>query len=38
MRVWSRFRSWFRAIVLRSRIESEMDEELRFHVQASRRN
>ena len=34
MRVWSRFRSWFRAIVLRSRIESEMDEELRFHVQA----
>src|SRR5438046_7998010 len=30
----SRFRSWFRAIVRRSRMESEMDAELRFHIEA----
>ena len=30
----SRFRSWFRAIVRRSRMESEMEAELRFHIEA----
>src|SRR5437588_4143994 len=30
----SRSRSWLRAILRRSRLESEMDEELRFHIQA----
>jgi predicted permease len=34
MTSWSRFRSWFRAIVQRSRMESEMDAELRFHMEA----
>src|SRR5438309_6374679 len=30
----SRMHSWFRAIVRRSRMESEMDAELRFHIEA----
>jgi len=34
MRFWSRFRSWLRATLWRSRMESEMDAELRFHLQA----
>src|SRR5438034_5248288 len=34
MTLWSRFRSWVLAILRRSRIESEMDAELRFHIAA----
>src|SRR2546423_15306341 len=34
MRLWNRWRSWLRAILRRSRMESEMDAELRFHVEA----
>src|SRR5580698_9144260 len=34
MRLWSRFRSWWQATVQRSRLENEMDAELRFHLQA----
>src|SRR5438046_2170022 len=34
MTLWSRFRSWLRATFQRSRMESEMDAELRFHVEA----
>ena len=34
MTVWSRVRSWRRATVERSRMENEMDAELRFHVEA----
>ncbi len=34
MTVWSRLRSWVWAIMRRSRLESEMDVELRFHVEA----
>ena len=34
MRLWNRVQSWLRAIVGRSRIESEMDAELRFHINA----
>ncbi|MGB7846380.1 MAG: ABC transporter permease [Candidatus Acidiferrum sp.] len=34
MTFWSRFRSWARAILQRSRMESEMDAELRFHIEA----
>src|SRR2546428_8490896 len=34
MRLWNRLRSWLRAILRRSRMESEMDTELRFHVEA----
>jgi macrolide transport system ATP-binding/permease protein len=34
MRPWSRIRSWWYATVRRSRMESEMDAELRFHVEA----
>src|SRR5437764_7720057 len=30
----SRVRSWVRALLRRSRIESEMDAELRFHIEA----
>jgi predicted permease len=30
---WSRFRSWSRAILRRSNMESEMDAELRFHIE-----
>jgi putative ABC transport system permease protein len=32
--LWTRFRSRLRAIVWRSRLESEMDTELRFHMEA----
>jgi predicted permease len=31
---WSRVRAWLRAIFGRSRMESEMDSELRFHIEA----
>src|SRR6266404_3744285 len=34
MRLWNRLRSWFSATVGRSRMESEMDAELRFHMEA----
>src|SRR5467141_1361242 len=34
MTLLSRYRSWLRAIVRRSRMESEMDTELRFHIEA----
>src|ERR1700719_663285 len=32
MSLWSRIRSWSRAIFRRSRMESEMETELRFHI------
>ena len=34
MTLWSRFLSWLRAILWRTRVESEMDAELRFHIEA----
>ena len=34
MSLWSRIRSWLRAIGRRSQMEREMDAELRFHVEA----
>src|ERR1051325_2242620 len=34
MRAWKRFVSWLRSILQRSRMESEMDAELRFHIEA----
>lgn len=34
MTPWSRFRSWTRATLHRSRTEGEMDAELRFHIAA----
>ncbi len=34
MTLWTRLRSWLRAILRRSRMESEMDAELRFHIEA----
>jgi hypothetical protein len=34
MKLWSRFRSWLRAMARRARMESEMDSELRFHIEA----
>jgi len=34
MTLWSRLRSWMRATLLRSRMESEMDTELRFHLRS----
>ena len=34
MRIWSQIRSWARAMMRRSRMEREMDEELRFHMEA----
>src|SRR5215469_12043917 len=34
MGMWSRIRSWMRALAQRSRMESEMDAELRFHIEA----
>src|SRR5271169_6962726 len=34
MTLWSRIRSWFHTTVRRSRMESEMDAELRFHMEA----
>ena len=35
MTLWSRIRSWFNATLRRSRMESEMDVELRFHIELS---
>src|SRR2546430_14825942 len=34
MRLLSRVRSWLNAVTRRSHIESEMDAELRFHIEA----
>src|SRR5439155_1333047 len=34
MRAWNRFVSWLRAVTQRSRMEGEMDAELRFHIEA----
>ncbi len=34
MTLWARFRSWLGAMLQRSRLESEMDAELRFHMEA----
>src|SRR5215472_10115357 len=34
MKVWRRLRAWMGANLRRSRVESEMDTELRFHVEA----
>jgi putative ABC transport system permease protein len=34
MTLWARFRSWLGATLRRSRMESEMDTELRFHMEA----
>jgi len=34
MTLWSRIRSWTRATLRRSRMESEMDAELQFHIEA----
>jgi putative ABC transport system permease protein len=34
MTLWSRLRFWLRAVLRRSRMEREMDAELRFHVEA----
>jgi putative ABC transport system permease protein len=34
VKVWSRIGSWFRAMLWRSRMESDMDAELRFHLEA----
>src|SRR5215468_8105984 len=34
MTMWSRVRLWLRAVVGRSRMESEMNAELRFHIEA----
>jgi len=32
--MWSRIRLWLRAVMRRARMESEMDAELRFHIEA----
>jgi putative ABC transport system permease protein len=34
MRLRARFRSWLRAVLGRTRMENEMDAELRFHIEA----
>jgi len=34
MNLWSRLRSWAKTILHRTRMESEMDAELRFHMEA----
>ena len=34
MMMWSRIGSWLRVVVRRSRMEREMDAELRFHIEA----
>src|SRR5438876_9197090 len=34
MKMWTRIRSWARAMLRRARMESEMDAELRFHIEA----
>jgi putative ABC transport system permease protein len=33
MRLWSQFQSWIRAMAHRTRLESDMDAELRFHME-----
>ena len=34
MTLWSRFRFWLLAVLRRSRMERDMDTELRFHIEA----
>ena len=34
MRIWSQVRSWLSALMRRSRMENEMEAELRFHIEA----
>ena len=34
MNLWARFRSWTKAMLRRTRMENEMDEEMRFHIAA----
>ena len=34
MTIWNRIRLWLRAVTRRSRMEREMDAELRFHIEA----
>src|SRR5215471_7395753 len=34
MTLWARVRSWTRAMLGRDRMEREMDEEMRFHMEA----
>jgi len=34
MNLWARFRSWTAAMLRRTRMEREMDEEMRFHIEA----
>src|SRR6266403_5484091 len=34
MKMWGRVRSWLHATMRRSRMEGEMDAELRFHIEA----
>ena len=34
MRIWNRLQSWLQAVMRRSRMESEMDTELCFHIEA----
>src|SRR5438128_10360179 len=34
MTMWSKLASWLRAVAGRTRMESEMDAELRFHIEA----
>jgi putative ABC transport system permease protein len=34
MNLWTRFRSWTRAMLRRGRMEHDMEEELRFHIEA----
>ncbi len=34
MNLWNRFHSWLRGTLLRSAMETEMDAELRFHIEA----
>ena len=34
MRIWNQLRSWMRSVMRRSRMEREMDAEVRFHIEA----
>ena len=34
MRLWNRMRSWWAALRRRPQMESDMDAELRFHIEA----
>ena len=34
MNLWIRFRSWTAAMLRRARMEHDMDEEMRFHIEA----